>query len=82
MRTLTIRQLDDETFERFRRRANENQRNVEAHARWLIIQDSQAGQLETAGEILDEIWGKPAPQVSEEAIVKFQKQRGKRSNRP
>ncbi len=82
MRTLTIRGLDDDVFERFTRRARESQRNAESHARFLIIQESEGGKLDSCGEILDDLWKRPAPKVSLERLTEIQRTRGKRSNRP
>lgn len=36
MATLTIRQLDDEVYERLRERARANKRSLEAEARYLL----------------------------------------------
>jgi plasmid stability protein len=82
MKTLTIRNLDDEVFEQFTRRAVEQQRNAESHARFLIQQESKTGQLDTCGEILDDLLRRPAPKVELKKIERFQKERGRRSNRP
>lgn len=41
MATLTIRQLDDEVYERLRERARANKRSLEAEARHLLDERSQ-----------------------------------------
>ncbi len=83
MKTLTIRGLDDEIFEMFKRRAGEHERNPEAHARFLILQESrQGGQVEMAGELIETMWARPAIPVSPEKIDAFQAARGRRSHRP
>jgi plasmid stability protein len=82
MATLTIRGIDEEVFEQFKNRAKENERNAEAHARYLIQREAETGILRTAGELLDSMQGQPPPNVSVEAIEEFQRTRGKRSSRP
>ena len=82
MKALTIRNIDDEVFEKFARRAKENERNPEAHARFLIQLESQSAPLETCGEILDAMTAAPPPAVDVSDIENYLNQRGRRSNRP
>ncbi len=82
MKALTIRNIDDEVFENFARRAKENERNPEAHARFLIMEESKGEKLDAAGALLSDIWTRPAPGVDPAAVEKFLAGRGKRSHRP
>ena len=81
MKTLTVRNLEDEMFDEFAARARQQQRNPEAHARFLIEREA-SGAAETCGELLDWIESQPAPEVEIAAIDAFQAGRGRRSNRP
>ena len=81
MKTLTVRNLDEDVFERFAERARQQQRNPEAHARFVIEQEAH-GAAETCGELLDWIESQPVPDVDESLLETFSKQRGRRSPRP
>jgi len=82
MKALTIRNIEDEVFENFTRRAKENERNPEAHARFLIQAESKGERIDTAEDLLADLWARPAPGVDPVAVEKFLAGRGKRSNRP
>jgi hypothetical protein len=82
MKTITVRNLDDDVAERLAEVAAANHRNTEAHVRFLIEREVSAAPAETGGELLERIWSEPAPEVDLKAIEAFQTSRGRRSNRP
>lgn len=82
MKTITVRNLEDEVAERLAQVAADNHRNTEAHVRFLIEREVAAAPAETGGELLDRIWAEPAPEVDLKAVEAFQAARGRRSHRP
>lgn len=81
MKTLTVRGLDESVYDQFAKRAREQHRNPEAHARFVIEREATGQTLETCGELLDWIESQPAPQVDETVLANFEQQRKRRSPR-
>jgi plasmid stability protein len=82
MKTLTVRNLEDEVAARFAELAAANHRNAEAHARFLIEREVSAQPADTGGELADRVWGDPAPEVDLKAVDAYLTTRGRRSARP
>ena len=81
MKSLTVRNLDDQVMARLAELAAANHRNVEAHVRFLIEREVAATPAETAGELADRVWTDAAPEVDLKAINRYVASRGRRSNR-
>jgi plasmid stability protein len=81
MSDLLIRGIPDDVIEKVSAEAKRHQRSREKHALFLLEQ-GLSGPLENAGDLLNAIWASSAPQVKLENIEQFQKERGRRSNRP
>jgi hypothetical protein len=82
MKTITVRNLDDEVAERLAEVAAANHRNAEAHVRFLIEKEVACAPADTCGDLLDRLWAAPAPNVDVKAIDTYLARRGRRSNRP
>jgi plasmid stability protein len=82
MKTLTVRNLEDEVAARFAEVAAANHRNAEAHARFLIEREVSAQPADTGGELSERVWSDPAPAVDLKAVDSYLAHRGRRSPRP
>jgi predicted DNA-binding protein len=80
-KTLTIRGISDEVYDRFADVARKTHRNAEAFGRFLIEKEATAT-AETCGDLIAAYDTAPAPDVDLERLEKLQTSRGRRSNRP
>jgi len=82
MKTLTVRNLEDEVAARFADVAAANHRNAEARARFLIEREVSCLPADTGGELVERVWSDPAPEVDLKAVDAYLSSRGRRSPRP
>jgi plasmid stability protein len=81
-KTLTIRNIPEDVYDRFAAVARSQHRNAEAHGRFLIEQATLREPLDTCGQLLDAYATLPPPNVAVEKIESYQASRGRRSPRP
>jgi len=81
-KTLTIRNIPEQVYQRFAEVARKSHRNAEAHGRFLIERETELEPLETCGDILDAYAKAPPPNATVEDIEFHQASRGRRSRRP
>ena len=81
-KTLTIRNIPEDIYERFAEVARTHHRSAEAHGRFLIEQATLREPRETCGQVLDAYATLPPPDVAVETIESYQASRGRRSPRP
>ena len=81
-KTLTIRNIADTAWEKFRQAAKKNHRNPEAHARYLVEREGEQQAAETGEDLMAAYAQMPPPEVETAAIETFQASRGRKSNRP
>ena len=82
MKTLTVRRLPEDVLARFTEVAEQNHRNAEAHARFLIEREVAGSPADTCGELAARIWADPAPDVDVKRVDEYLAARGRRSDRP